>query len=99
VTALRDDPPAITLPTAKLDDYVGVYTLTPEVTYTIRRGSDGLTGERAGRKPEPLKVEVADCLFVPGQPRLRKIFQRDGDGRVTGFVERRESWDIVWRRQ
>jgi len=98
VTALRDDPPAITLPAAKLDDYAGVYTLTPEVTYTIRRGPDGLTGERSDRKPETLKVEIADCLFVPGQPRLRKIFQRDADGRITGFVERRETWDIVWRR-
>jgi hypothetical protein len=45
-----------------------------------------------------LKVELADCLFVPGQPRLRKVFQRDANGRVTGFVERRESWDIAWRR-
>jgi Domain of unknown function (DUF4440) len=98
ITALRDDPPAVTLPASKLDDYVGVYTLTADLTYTIRRGPDGLTGERTGRKPETLKVEVPDCLFVPGQPRLRKIFQRDAAGRITGFVERRETWDIAWHR-
>jgi hypothetical protein len=46
-----------------------------------------------------LKVELADCLFVPGQTRLRKIFQRDAQGRITGFVERRESWDVQWTRQ
>jgi hypothetical protein len=45
-----------------------------------------------------LKSELADCLFVQGQPCLRKIFQRDATGHVTGFVERRESWDIRWQR-
>lgn len=98
VLALRDDPPEIQLSPVKLDEYVGVYTLTPEVTYTIRRDGERLTGVRSGRKPETLKSELVDCLFVPGQPRLRKIFQRDATGRVTGFVERRESWDITWRR-
>ena len=75
-----------------------MYALTPEVTYTIRLEGKGLIGQRTGRKPETLKVELADCLFVPGQPRLRKIFRRDDKSRVTGFVERRESWDIAWRR-
>jgi hypothetical protein len=99
VLALRTDPPARDLPDAALDQYVGVYTLTPEITYTIRRTAAGLTGERTGRKPDVLKVELADCLFVPGQTRLRKIFQRDAQGRITGFVERRESWDVQWTRQ
>ncbi len=98
VLALRDDPPPITLPAATLDQYVGSYSLTPEVTYTIRREGDGLVGQRTGRKPESLRAEVADYFFVPGQPRLRKVFQRDAQGRITGFVERRETWDIAWRR-
>jgi hypothetical protein len=96
--ALRDDPPAVDLPASRLDEYVGVYALTPEIAYTIRRGRRGLEGQRTGRQPEALKSELPDCFFVPGQPRLRKIFQRDAKGRITGFVERRESWDIVWRR-
>jgi hypothetical protein len=37
-------------------------------------------------------------FFVPGRPRLRTVFQRGPDGRITGFVERRESWDVVWKR-
>ena len=96
--ALLDDPPALSLPATTLDDYVGAYSLTPDITYTVSRDGEGLVGTRTGRKPEALKVELRDCLFVPGQPRLRKIFQRDAQGRITGFVERRESWDIVWRR-
>lgn len=98
VSALRDDPQAVSLPAEKLDEYVGIYALTSNVTYTIRRVGDGLVGQRAGRSPEALKVELPDSLFVPGQPRIRKIIQRDAGGRVTGFVDRRETWDIVWRR-
>jgi Domain of unknown function (DUF4440) len=98
VLALRDDPPEVRPDGGKLDEYVGVYALTPDVTYAIRRDGDRLVGTRTGRKTEPLRVELADCLFVPGQPRLRKVFQRDANGHVTGFVERRESWDIAWRR-
>ncbi len=99
VLALRDDPPALALPQQALQAYAGTYALTPEISYVIRlTPGDGLTGQRTGRAVEPLRVEVPDCLFVPGQPRLRKIFQRDGAGRITGFVERRESWDITLRR-
>ena len=47
---------------------------------------------------KPLDVEVRDVLFVPGQPRIRKIFQRDPHGKITGFVDRRESWDLVWKK-
>ncbi len=98
VLALRDDPPSISPTQAALDAYAGTYRLTPQVTYTIRREGDHLTGQRTGRKPETLKAEVADLFFVPGQPRLRKVFQRDAAGHITGFVERRESWDIIWKR-
>ena len=98
VIALRDDPPAVDLAPTSLDAYVGRYALTAAVTYTITRDGTTLRGQRTGRNEEALKVEVADVLFVPGQPRLRKIFKRDSAGRVTGFVERRETWDISWQR-
>src|SRR5215471_6098512 len=94
VLALRDDPPAVDLAPSALDAYVGSYWLTPAVVYTITRDGATLRGQRTGRNEEALKVEVADVLFVPGQPRLRKIFKRDAAGHITGFVERRESWDI-----
>ncbi len=48
---------------------------------------------------KPLNVEVRDVLFVPGQPRIRKIFQRDDHGKITAFVDRREMWDLVWTKQ
>ncbi|MFL5292171.1 MAG: DUF4440 domain-containing protein [Myxococcales bacterium] len=98
VLALRTDPPEVSLAAAELDGYVGVYRLTPEITYEIRREGNHLVGERKRRAAAPLKAEARDVFFVPGDNRIRKIFQRGADGRVTGFVERRESWDIHWKR-
>lgn len=96
--ALRSDPAAVTLAKEKLAEYAGTYSLTPEITYTIHVDGDSLVGQRSGRPPQSLKVELPDLFFVPGQPRLRKVFQRGPDGRITGFVERRETWDIAWKR-
>ncbi|HLI84569.1 MAG TPA: hypothetical protein VKV17_11660 [Bryobacteraceae bacterium] len=45
-----------------------------------------------------LRAEVADMLFVSGRPRYRKVFHRDQNGRITGFGERREAWDLLWKR-
>jgi hypothetical protein len=57
-----------------------------------------LLGGRVGRSLTTLQVEVRDVLFVAGQPRTRKIFQRDAKGAVTGFVDRREGEDLVFKR-
>ena len=92
------DPPAIQLASLKVNEYVGVYRLTADITYTIRRQGDMLTGERSGRPAQMLRVEAADVMFVAGQPRSRKIFLRAADGRITGFVDRREGLDVPWTR-
>ena len=92
------DPPAIELPAAQLDEYAGTYRMSGDRTYTIRRDGAALAGERPGKPAQPLRVEARDVLFVPGEPRSRKIFQRDGSGRVTGFLDRREGHDVPWTR-
>jgi Domain of unknown function (DUF4440) len=98
VLAVRADPPAIALAARELDDYVGRYTLS-DLGYEIRRDGNLLLGQEAGRKPDTLKVEARDVLFAAGQPRYRRVFERNADGRVTGFAERREAWDLVWTKQ
>ena len=99
VYAVPKDPPAIKLPAKELEQYVGRYSVAPDLVYEIRWDGQRLIGGRPGSTMKPLDVEVRDVLFVPGQPRIRKIFGRDAKGRITGFVDRRESWDLVWTKQ
>lgn len=98
ILALRTDPPAVPFTSRQMDEYVGRYALTPAITYEVRRQGEGLEGQQSGRKAEPLKLEAPDVLFVPGKTRYRKIFQRSPDSHVTGFAERREAWDLDWKR-
>jgi ketosteroid isomerase-like protein len=98
VLPLRTDPPAVALARFLRDEYVGRYSLTPEITYEIRRKGDALEGQQNGRKEEELRAEAPDVLFSPGKPRYRRVFRRDSSGRIIGFAERREAWDLVWKR-
>jgi ketosteroid isomerase-like protein len=99
IYAVLRDPPAIALPQKELEQYVGTYSGGPELTYVIHWDGKRLVGGRKGSAMKPLDVEVRDVLFIPGQPRIRKIFQRDEKGKITGFVDRRESWDLVWKKE
>jgi len=97
VLAELKEPPAIALPAAKLDRYAGTFKLKDgTLTYTIARKGAKLMGTRSGRPAAELLAEATDVFFVHGQPRIRKIFQRDASGRITGFVDRREGRDVVW---
>ena len=97
VLAERTDPPAIALPAKQLAQYVGTYQLKDsEASFALTLVGGQLVGTRNGRKPAPWNAEASDVFFIAGDPRIRKIFQRDASGKITGFVERRESWDIVW---
>jgi len=81
-----------------MQEYAGTYSGGKDLQYVIQWDGEQLVGGRAGRSLTPLLVEVRDVLFVAGQPRTRKIFQRDADGVVTGFVDRREGEDLKWER-
>jgi len=98
VLALRTDPPAVKLPASALSEYVGRYALTAEIDYQIRLAGDALEGQQTGRQPEKLSAEAPDVLFVPGKPRYRYVALRDANGKITGLAQRREAWDIVWKR-
>jgi hypothetical protein len=97
--AILKDPSAITLPAKDLREYAGRYSGGTDLVYVIQWDGKQLVGGRLGRSMTPLQVEIRDVLFVAGQPRTRKIFQRDGDGKITGFVDRREGEDLVWWRE
>jgi len=100
VLAERTDPPALTTTPEALAAYAGTYKLKDsEPTYTLAVTDGKLMGTRGTRAPAEWKEEAPDVFFIPGDNRIRKIFQRDASGHVTGFIERRESWDIVWEKQ
>ena len=95
--AVLHDPPAISLPAEDMQQYAGRYSGGSDLGYVIQWDGKQLTGGRQGSALKPLQVEVRDVLFVSDQPRIRKIFQRDEKGKITGLVDRRESWDLIWK--
>lgn len=96
--AVLRDPPAIALSEAELCAYAGTYRLTDAITSAISCDGAELVSTRAGRPDTRFRPELRDLFFAPGQPRSRRIFLRDDAGRITGFADRREGEDIVWRR-
>ncbi len=98
VLAMRTDPPSVELPASLREEYCGRYALDASIQYEIRCIGAALEGQQSGRKAEALLAEAPDVLFVPGHPRYRYVFLRGKDGKVTGFAQRREAWDLVWER-
>jgi hypothetical protein len=96
--AMLKDPPAISLPPEALKKYVGRHSGGNDLVYLVEWNGRQLMGGRQGGTMKPLLVEVRDVLFIAGQPRIRKIFQRDAVGNIIGFVDRREARDLVWHR-
>ena len=96
--ALLDDPAAIELAPQLLEDYVGTYTAGPGYVLRVTRKGGELMAALNDGAPTAMKAEARDVFFIPGAPRLRRIFQRAAGGEVTGFVSRREGHDIVLRR-
>jgi Domain of unknown function (DUF4440) len=97
-SAVLKDPPAVRLTRDELCAYAGLYQLTPAITTVVRCTDDGLTSERTGRPAATYLAEVRDVFFVAGQPRTRRIFLRDANGKVVAFVDRREGEDVRWQR-
>jgi ketosteroid isomerase-like protein len=97
VYAVLHEPPARKLSPQELDSYVGRYS-AGDLVYVIARDGDHLVGGREGKPTSPLNAELHDVLFVSSQLRIRKIFQRDSDGAIAGFVDRREGVDVVWKK-
>jgi hypothetical protein len=98
VYAVLKDPPAISLPPEVLKQYVGRYSGGNDLGYVVEWTGKQLMGGRQGGTMKPLLAEIRDVLFIAGQPRTRKIFQRDAEGNVIGFVDRREGRDLLWHR-
>ena len=89
------DPPAATLASNVLDEYIGTYKAGDSLVFTIARDGDHLTGSVNGVAPYLIAAELTDVFFTPGQPSMRRIFERDAQGKITGFVVRRDGRDAL----
>lgn len=98
VLAVQKDPPAIRLDQAALCSFAGRYAMTDSIVATMRCAGDSLVMVRAGRPDRTFLPEARDVFFEPGEPRTRRIFLYDAQGRITGFVDRREERDVAWKR-
>jgi hypothetical protein len=97
VLAVQQDPPSVPFD-SKSCVYAGRYGLTADIVATIACKGDALTVERRGKPARTFLAETHDVFFEPGFPRTRRIFQRDAQGHVIGFVDRREERDIAWKK-
>ena len=92
-------PPApVALPAAVLNDYVGLYELSPAYHVAISRAKDGLVASTNGGTELPLQAELKDVLFTPAAPNVRRIFQRDAAGHIQGYISRRDGVDVVLKK-
>ncbi|MDQ2932331.1 MAG: nuclear transport factor 2 family protein [Gemmatimonadota bacterium] len=98
ILAVLKDPPAVTLDHVTLCGYSGRYAMTDSIVATIACSGDSLMVKREGRPDRAFRPELRDVFFEPGQPRTRRIFQRDAAGHIIGFVDRREARDLTWKR-
>jgi Domain of unknown function (DUF4440) len=94
----QDSPVEIRFDHKALCGYAGRYALTDDIVAEIRCDGDHLVVARQGRPDRTFRPESPDVFFEPGQPRTRRIFQRDGRGHIIGFVDRREGRDVAWKR-
>jgi ketosteroid isomerase-like protein len=91
-------PTALAVPSTDLDAYVGTYQVDPSYVVQISRSAEGLLASANGGAAVPLNVEIKDVLFTPAAPNVRKIFQRDGAGRIVGYINRRDGTDLIFRK-
>jgi hypothetical protein len=96
--ALPDDPAAIALTPAQLEEYVGTYRSSDGREFRFVREGDRLLASLAGGPATAQAAEVRDIFFSPGHARFRKVFTRDRAGRVDGFLYRSEGHDLRFRR-
>jgi hypothetical protein len=92
-----EDPAVGKVDSARLDEFTGIYELGPGVTMSVTRDGDRLYSKRSDRAKELLLPETGELFFRAGVEG-RRLFRRDGSGRVDALIDRRNNQDVVWRR-
>jgi hypothetical protein len=92
-----EDPAVGTIDTAHLDDFVGTYELALGVTLIVSREGVQLFAKRGDSPKTLLQPESPDLFFRPGIEG-RRLFHRNGNGKVDALIDRRNNEDLIWKK-
>ena len=97
IEAIRTDPPAVALSAEQIDELVGTYKAGKQALL-VRRERQRILLRRITGSEHEVRAETRDVLFVPGDTRMRLVFIRNTEGRVTGVAERYENLELRYQR-
>jgi Domain of unknown function (DUF4440)/Domain of unknown function (DUF3471) len=92
-----EDPAIGKIDTARLDDFVGTYEITPGETLTVFREGTHLYIKRGDTPKILLEPESPDLFFRPGAEG-RRLFRRNENGQVDAMINRRNNEDLIWKK-
>jgi len=92
-----EDPAPAAINPAILSDYIGTYELAPGNQMIITTHDGKLFAQRDGGNPVQLSPESPDMFFRAGIEG-RRLFHRNGDGKVDSVIDRRNNEDMLWKK-
>jgi hypothetical protein len=90
------NPLPVIIPVSILEQYSGVYALSPERLCSVYVHQGGLYAIKGGRPAQRLLAETESMFFRDGDGRVNVLFRRNELG-TFDMIERREGQDLVWR--
>jgi hypothetical protein len=92
-----EDPAAMTLRAAMLNDYAGTYELAAGNRMIVSTHEGKLFAQRGSAKPAEMLAEAPDLFFRKGVEG-RRLFRRNSLGKVDAIIDRRNNEDMVWKK-
>jgi len=81
----RETEEAIALPDQVLDEYIGEYSLSAAMVFTIRKSDEGLESQLTGQPFFPIFARAKDEFFYR-VVEAELHFDRDEEGQITAVV-------------
>ena len=95
---LPEEPKEIQIPPEKLNDYPGVYPLSPQFSLTVRNDRNQLTVQGTGQPANPVFAYATDKFFAKVVD-AQMEFTRGSDGKVDGVILHQGGRDLKAPRQ
>ena len=93
-------PPALKLPVAIIDTYIGEYRDSYNVlSATIQRQGEQLFLKNAQGDVNEIMAESTNTFFYPSGSLTRLTFEHDSQGRVTGILMRDDRHEELWEKK